>query len=256
MPSIFLGILPCATLLILRILKKFIIASWKKIYLDHTPRLLVIVPSFLTKVISKFEKLSIASSFQILHTQATYITEPTKSPKSIRTPPWDHSVAFLVSGTPPRFTPKGFHTADRTTPATYKQALNGTDSARWRLAMNDELEAMEANDVWVVVDRPPHQKILGSKYIYKIKENTDGSVNKYKARLVAQGFSQVEGVDFDESFAPVIKHIALRTCLALANQLDMELHQMDVNNAFLYGDIDEDAYMELPPDQRTDGSKV
>jgi hypothetical protein len=220
--------------------------------------MIVIVPSYMPDIITRLEKIAILPPFRIKHDKNTYIPEDLQFQKinGIGYPHWEYSIAILVSGKPTKFIPNGLHAEERFTPDTLKKAMNSSESEQWKFAMKDELDAMRVNDVWDVVDRPKDRKVIGSKYVYKIKENPDGSINKYKARLVAQGFSQIEGVDFEESFAPVIKHIALRTCLALANSLNFELHQMDVNNAFLYGEIEEETFMELPPDCRVDSNKV
>ena len=93
---------------------------------------------------------------------------------------------------------------------------------------------------------PPGKTAIGSKWVFKTKINADGSINKHKARLVAQGYAQQHGIDYEETFAPVVKYVSLRTVLAIANQRNMELHQMDVNSAYLNGDIDVDIYMKQP----------
>ena len=96
------------------------------------------------------------------------------------------------------------------------------------------------------MDLPPGKNVVGCKWIFKIKKNADGSFNRFKARLVAQGFSQEEGIDFHEVFAPVAKYNSIRTVLAVSNALDLELHQMDVKTAFLNGTLEEDIYMSQP----------
>ena len=105
---------------------------------------------------------------------------------------------------------------------------------------------MLAHNTWELVPLPKGQKWVGSKWVFKIKENVDGSVEWYKVRIVAQGFSQKPHLDYTETFAPVAKFASLRTILAIAAIEDMELHHMDVSSAFLNGDLEEDIYMAQP----------
>ncbi|KAK9087507.1 hypothetical protein Syun_029901 [Stephania yunnanensis] len=117
----------------------------------------------------------------------------------------------------------------------------------WVEAMNKELQALETNGTWSLTTLPPGKKAIGSKWIYKVKLHPDGSLDRCKACLVAKGFNQIEGVDYTDSFSPVAKNVTVRIVLSLAVARDWPLHQLDVNNAFLHGYIDEDVYMK-PPD--------
>lgn len=130
-----------------------------------------------------------------------------------------------------------------TEPTSYVQAMK---DVRWKEAMTKEIEALEANGTWTVEDLPPGKRALGSKWVYKIKYNSDGSVERYKARLVLLGNNQIEGIDYNETFAPVAKMVTVRTFLSVAAAKSWELHQMDVHNAFLHGDLDEEVYMKMP----------
>ena len=129
-------------------------------------------------------------------------------------------------------------------PASYQEA---TQHPCWRDAMKAEIEALELNKTWHIVTVPPHVKPIGYKWVYKIKRRPDGSVERYKARLVAKGFAQVEGIDYFEIFSPVVKMATIRVVLALASINRWHLHQLDVSNAFLHGDLSEDVYMVIPP---------
>ncbi|KAJ4796184.1 Retroelement pol polyprotein-like [Rhynchospora pubera] len=119
--------------------------------------------------------------------------------------------------------------------------------ANWRNAMQSEIDALERNETWTIEDLPPTKTAIGCKWVYRIKYHSDGSIERYKARLVVLGNRQVEGIDYTKTFAPVAKMVSVRTFLAVAIAKGWELHQMDVHNAFLHGDLNEEVYMRLPP---------
>ncbi|GJT06654.1 putative RNA-directed DNA polymerase [Tanacetum coccineum] len=127
----------------------------------------------------------------------------------------------------------------------------------WVEAMNNEIEALNRNNTWTVCDLPVGRKPIGSKWIWKIKYKASSDIERYKARLVAKGFSQKEGFDYDETFSPVMKMVTLRCLISIAFVNKWLLYQLDVNNAFLYGDLVEDVYMTLPDGYNSvDKSKV
>jgi len=111
--------------------------------------------------------------------------------------------------------------------------------------MNDEMDSLLSNHTWELADLPKEKKALHNKWVYRIKEEPDGS-KRYKARLVVKGFQQKEGVDYTEIFSPVVKMVTIRTVLGLVAQEDLHLQQMDVKTAFLHGDLDEEIYMKQP----------
>ncbi|KAL0362338.1 UNVERIFIED_CONTAM: Retrovirus-related Pol polyprotein from transposon RE1 [Sesamum calycinum] len=113
--------------------------------------------------------------------------------------------------------------------------------------MHQELTALEENKTWEVVDLPSDKRAIGSKWVYKVKLKPDGSVDRYKARLVAKGYNQIEGIDYVERFSPVAKAVTVCIFLALASGYSWAIHQVDINNAFLHGYLDEDIYM-IPPE--------
>ncbi|CAM8955334.1 unnamed protein product [Rhodiola kirilowii] len=113
--------------------------------------------------------------------------------------------------------------------------------------MQKEISALEQNETWVLTSLPVDKQAVDCKWVFKIKHNSDGSVERYKARLVAKGFTQVEGIDYHDTFAPVVKMTTVRCVLAIAASRKWPLYQLDVNNAFLHGLLDEDVYMRLPP---------
>ena len=128
-------------------------------------------------------------------------------------------------------------------PQFYHQAVKFPE---WRIAMKEELDAMELNKTWSVVSLPKGKQSIGCKWIYKIKYKSDGSIERHKARLVAKGYNQQEGLDFIETFSPVAKLVTVKVLLALATSHKWHLVQLDVNNAFLNGDLFEEVYMDLP----------
>ncbi|GKA20529.1 putative RNA-directed DNA polymerase [Tanacetum coccineum] len=128
-------------------------------------------------------------------------------------------------------------------PKSYKEAV--LDS-KWVEAMNNEIETLNRNKTWTIVELPKGRKPIGCKWVWKIKYKSTGEVERYKARLVAKGFGQKEGIDYEETFSPVVKMVTVRCVLTLAVQYDWNVYQLDINNAFLYGELVEDVYMTLP----------
>ena len=113
--------------------------------------------------------------------------------------------------------------------------------------MASEIKALEDSNTWSLTNLPSGKQPIGCKWVYKVKLKADGSVERYKARLVAKGYTQQEGVDFTETFSPVAKLATVKVVLALAAIKNWHLLQLDVNNAFLHGDLTEEVYMTLPP---------
>ncbi|GJZ83159.1 ribonuclease H-like domain-containing protein [Tanacetum coccineum] len=118
----------------------------------------------------------------------------------------------------------------------------------WIEAMNNEMEALFKNKTWVLVDLPHNRKTIGCKWLWKIKYKSSGEIERYKARLVAKGFSQRNGIDYEETFSPVVKMVIIRCIISLAVHYNWPLFQLDVNNAILYGDLHEDVKWIFPPD--------
>ena len=138
-------------------------------------------------------------------------------------------------------------------PASFSQAIQ---DPLWRAAMDKEIQALEQNHTWDVTTLPLGKSPIGCKWVYKVKLNLEGSVERFKARLVAKGYTKREGLDFHETFSPVAKTVSVRVLLALAVAKQWPLDQLDINNAFLHGDLDEEVYMTLPPGFHSKGECV
>ena len=129
-------------------------------------------------------------------------------------------------------------------PKKVEEALQDAD---WVQAMQEELNEFERNKVWTLVPRPKNRSIVGTKWVFRNKTDSDGIITRNKARLVAKGYSQQEGIDYDETFAPVARLEAIRIFLAYAAHKQFKVFQMDVKSAFLNGELEEEVYVEQPP---------
>ena len=112
-------------------------------------------------------------------------------------------------------------------------------AAEWAKAKQEELDSLYARKVWELVPCPPNANIISNKWVYKTKEDSEGRAVRRKARLVARGFTQIEGIDYEETFAPTAKFATIRLIVALATSLNWPLDQADIDTAFLWADIDE-----------------
>ena len=134
-------------------------------------------------------------------------------------------------------------------PQTIQEVYQRPDRLQWEEAMKEELEKLIRRSTWRIVPKPEGVNIVGSKWVFRLKKDVNGNVTSHRARLVAQGFTQVHGIDFDDTFAPIARMVSIRTVLALAARHDWEIHQVDVKSAYLYGELNEDEviYMKPPP---------
>jgi histone deacetylase 1/2 len=117
----------------------------------------------------------------------------------------------------------------------------------WKLAMEDEYSALLDNKTWHLVPPSTHRNLIDCKWVYRIKHRADGTIDRYKARLVAKGFKQRYGIDYGDTFSPVVKAATIRIVLAISVSRGWSLRQLDVKNAFLYGVLEEEVYMKQPP---------
>lgn len=161
-----------------------------------------------------------------------------------------------VTARPFRFDGYSYTSLALDEPITYKQAVESEDSDRWRHAMKEEFDAHHKNKTWSIVPRRDDMNIIGCKWVYKIKRDANGNVAKYKARLVAKGFNQQYGIDYEATFAPVMKYKSMRIILALALYFNLDLEQLDVKTAFLNASVKEDIYVSIPEGMNITGDCV
>jgi histone deacetylase 1/2 len=139
----------------------------------------------------------------------------------------------------------GLHsTLESVEPTSVKVALQ---DARWVQAMDTEYEALMNNRTWHLVPAPRDKNIIGSKWVYKVKRRADGTIDRFKARLVAKGYKQRYGLDYEDTFSPVVKAATVRLILSVAVSKGWSLRQLDVQNAFLHGVLEEEVFMRQPP---------
>lgn len=191
---------------------------------DSTP----IVPNETNNALTLFPAdLAITGpSTQTLHPMQTRLKDGIRKPKKI--------FSLTAHGDQNQILPE---------PKTYTEAQRHHE---WRKAMSTEYDALLRNQTWKLVPKPSNVNIIGSKWVYKVKLRSDGTLERYKARLVAQGYAQKPGLDYDETYSPVVKPTTIRTVLSLAVSRQWPVHQLDVKNAFLHGVLKENVYMKQP----------
>jgi len=131
-------------------------------------------------------------------------------------------------------------------PETFVEAVTGSMKEEWKKAIKNELEAHEENGTWEIVDRKPEYRLLKARWVFTLKRDKQGNIERFKARLVAKGYNQREGLDYKETYAPVTGINSIRTLLALCASQGWTLEQFDVTTAFLNGILEEEVYLELP----------
>ncbi|XP_074297950.1 uncharacterized protein LOC141628752 [Silene latifolia] len=163
---------------------------------------------------------------------------------------------------PPDMSPPDSPRTPHESPRTPNDVESSSDSGpraskhqEWKNAMKEELKMLEKNHTWDLTERPKHKDVVGVKWVYRTKLNLDGSIQKFKARLVVKGYSQQYGTDYTETFAPIARHDTIRILIALAAQHKWNIFQMDVKSAFLNGYLQEEIYVEQPDGFVIDGKE-
>jgi hypothetical protein len=157
---------------------------------------------------------------------------------------------------PERYSPSLYYLllTDSGEPECYEEAMQVDTKKKWEQGMKEEMDSLENNQTWDLVQLPVGKRALQNKWVYKLKEE-DGGEKWYKARLVVKGFAQKKGIDFDEIFSPVVKMTSIRTILSLVAVEDLHLEQLDVKTTFLHGDLEEEIYMQQPQGYEVKGKE-
>ncbi|KPJ19636.1 Retrovirus-related Pol polyprotein from transposon TNT 1-94 [Papilio machaon] len=130
-------------------------------------------------------------------------------------------------------------------PLTYSDAITSADSDKWKMSISEELQAHSVNKTWTLVEKPKNAKVIGCKWVFKVKDEPTGL--RYKSRLCAKGYAQTKGMDYDETFSPTVRYDSIRLLLSVAAEQNLEILQFDIKTAFLYGELSEQIFM-VPPD--------
>lgn len=177
-------------------------------------------------------------------------------PNSIPTPPSEHNKMELRRRTqlkrPSRFEVQ-LNEPQIEEPKTYKQAMASKHAKEWLSAMRDEIDSIKAHGVWSLVEPPKDRRPLTCRWVYKIKTTAENKIDRFRSRLVVRGFNAVEGLDFQELFAPVARYDTLRLVLAICAAKYLRMRQFDIKTAFLYGDLEEEIFINQP-EGFTDGT--
>jgi hypothetical protein len=131
-------------------------------------------------------------------------------------------------------------------PVNFDEALSCVDRSKWKSAMKEEYKSLMQNNAWILVDLPDNKRAIQSKWVFKIKQDCKGNVDRYRARLVAKGYDQKSGIDYSETFSPVVRGSTLRLLFALSVNMNVQIDHLDVKTAFLNGDLNEQVYMHQP----------
>jgi hypothetical protein len=196
---------------------------------------------------------------------ATTVAQPTPTPAitdtqpSIATSCPKHVIQPPIQDDDPRYSTSSYNrrrpaeqakvilTNETNDPWTYDEAMKRSNAVEWDIACENKIRMFQQMGVYNVVPHPVGRKVIGSKWVFCTKQGPDGKIYKHKACIMAQGFTQIEGLDYNQTFSLVIKLSTFCTILAIATQQNLTIHQMDVKSAYLNGKIKEEIYMEAPP---------
>jgi hypothetical protein len=138
----------------------------------------------------------------------------------------------------------------------YKAAISRPDATQWQIACVEELDVFRQMKLYEIVDKPTNQKVVDSKWVFRLKRGPDGKIERHKACIVAKGFTQIKGLDYDETFALVVKFTSIHILLAITTYNDLEIYQIDIGAAFLGGGLKEEIYLKPPPGANIDKALV
>ena len=150
-------------------------------------------------------------------------------------------------------TPSVVNVLEVSEPETYRQAQELLNWDDWEMAIEEEIESLEKNKVWEIVDRPSNRRNIDGRWVFQVKGNAKGELDRFKARYVVKGFSLVQGVDYEEIFAPVARFDSLRLLLAISAAKRWKPRQLDIKTVFLYGTLEEKVYLQLPEGRWIEG---
>lgn len=196
-----------------------------------------------------------SSAFEFFQQSASTPVAPVSTPPQTPAPTAPTSTTARTRPAHLRQQPKQtkhfFHESFHTTPTSHVHEPTSFSAANkdphWRQAMADEYSALLRNGTWTLVPPPSQSNVVDCKWVYKVKRDQTGAITRYKARLVAKGFNQQPGIDYTETFSPAVKTTTIRVVLSLAVTKQWPLRQLDIQNAFLHGDLKETVYLKQPP---------
>ena len=133
---------------------------------------------------------------------------------------------------------------DNEEPNTFDEPFTSSARNLWIKVMEEEMKSMKINQAWDLIEFLPNRKAIGNKWVLRTKRKMDGTIEIYKTRLVTKGYTQKEGINYEEAFSPVVRFASIRLILAIIAHLNLELYQMDVKTVFLNGELEEEIYMQ------------